>query len=431
MVLQPQPLSLLRVREVPPKLKEIALSKTTFCRLSFLSAMSLALVVCAAAAWAAKPSLLLVSRADGKQGETSGAAEAVDLSRSGRYAVFHSTEGLTGTFLRDLRRGRTWDLGDVYRPQLSGDLSRIAYTDNGNVFVRALRGGKPSNVSRAVLRLRRGEVGGSSSHPSISGDGRYVAFSSNTGWLVDEDHDGEPNVPPGVEQVYVRDLKTKTTRLISRADGRDGRIGDAESTEPVISENGLYVAFASVAGNLLPGAPHHSSAIYVRDLQTERTRRVSHWRSRPGPHRSYANHPSISADGRIIAFHFVRRSAPPSVVVRDLRTGKTVNASSFTRTPLKPASGSPVLSGDGRFVAFKAGSANPRGFVKLFIVDLETHRTQLVHGVRPGEEESLSFDGRFVLFDTFQEPDPKGPLCRPCFSGEVYRYRNPLLRGGG
>jgi Tol biopolymer transport system component len=352
--------------------------------------------------------LVLVSRADGADGEPSDAASAGTISADGRYAVFR--EG-TEIFIRDLRTDRTRQVDEGSFPVLSADAHRLAYASDAGLLVRDLRSGARSLVSPRATGA-----------PAISANGRYVAFAATDRSL------SERRISQ--YQVYLRDLERKRTTLISRARGAGGAIGDGESTEPSISANGRYVAFTSRAGNLVPGASRPGAAVYVRDLRTGAVRRVSYWDSRPGPHRGDGSHPSISADGRYVAFRFNRTGSPASVVVRDLRTGKSVNASLLTENPLKLGAGTPALSNDGRFVAFRTGEV-PRGQLdQLYVADLKTDRTRLVHSVSAESNSPLSFSaaGRCLLFDTFVDANvPKGSEPFVPARGDVYRYTNAFL----
>ncbi len=350
---------------------------------------------------------LLVSRVSGG-GRPSEAAQAGMISANGRFAAFVDGSEI---FIRDLHTASTRRVGPGSSPVLSADGDSLAYSADGKAFVRDLRTGARSLVS---ARLSAGGL-------SIAADGRYVAFAA-----TDPDLSDQGDSP---YQVYLRDLKRKTTTLISRAGGAGGAIGDAESTRPSISANGRYVAFSSEAGNLLPGTPRGTSGVYVRDLSTGKLRRVSYWHSKPGPRRGDASQPALSANGRFVAFSFTRFGGPSSVVVRDLRTGATVNASLLTRTPLKLAFGAPAISAAGRFVAFRAASPEGKGLERLYLVDLRSRRTRYVGEVSTSEGGPLSFsaDGRYLLFDTFVDSNvPKGSEPLIPASGEVYRYTNPF-----
>ena len=106
---------------------------------------------------------------------------------------------------------------------------------------------------------------GSPSHadcrnPAISDDGTHVAFEC-FGSL-------HPADPGAHEQVYVRDLVTNTTTLVSRASGAAGAVADEDSSNPSIDSNGTHIAFVSSASNLGDGAPatHAIDRVYRRTI---------------------------------------------------------------------------------------------------------------------------------------------------------------------
>jgi Tol biopolymer transport system component len=155
-----------------------------------------------------------------RQGDGASAESAMDAS--GRYITFASratnlvpgdTNGHTDVFLYD---------------RVNKTIERISVTSAGQQF--------PDESER----------------PAISGDGRYVAFASfSAGASV---------------QVYLRDRVAGTTTLISHA--TNGPVGNSVSTDPSVSGNGRYVAFRSIATNLVPGVTH--AAIYVYDTTTRK-----------------------------------------------------------------------------------------------------------------------------------------------------------------
>ncbi len=131
--------------------------------------------------------------------------------------------------------------------------------------------------------------------PSISADGRYVAFQSAASNLV-------PGDTNGYWDVFVRDRLTGTTELVSVSS--DGTQGNDESYDRAlsISADGRFVAFGSEASNLVPGDTNGHSDVFVRDRLTGTTERVSV--SSDGTQGNYGGYwPSISADGRYVAFH--------------------------------------------------------------------------------------------------------------------------------
>ena len=255
---------------------------------------------------------------------------------------------------------------------------------------------------------------GVSIRPSISADGRYVAFES-TGT------DLGPNDTNGYTDIYIRDLQTGTTRLVSvNATGNDG--GNNYSGPTAVSGDGRYVTFASMADDLVPNDTNGRWDVYVRDLQNGTTTLVSvnSDGTNSGNRDSYSS--SISADGRYVAFESDAFDLGPTdtnntsdVYVRDLQTGTTtlvsVNADGTDSGNL--VSYLPVISADGRFVAFQ-GNANDlgpddtNGASDVYVRDLQTGTTSLVSvnstGNDSGNDKSLqpsiSADGRYVAFNS-------------------------------
>src|SRR5262249_28107724 len=95
--------------------------------------------------------------------------------------------------------------------------------------------------------------------PALSANGRFVAFESIAANLDGSDANG-------VDYIYVRDLQTGTTKLVSRASGAAGVKPDGNSFGPSISSDGRFVAFMSLATDLDPADPNANADVYVRDL---------------------------------------------------------------------------------------------------------------------------------------------------------------------
>src|SRR5581483_8861709 len=124
--------------------------------------------------------------------------------------------------------------------------------------------------------------------PSLSADGRYVTFQSTASNLVA----GDTN---SADDIFLRDTQTGTTTRISVNSG--GTQGNNDSLFPSISADGRYVAFDSLATNLVAGDTNGSSDVFVRDTQTRTTTRISvSSGGTEGKVDSYRL--SISADGR-------------------------------------------------------------------------------------------------------------------------------------
>ena len=244
--------------------------------------------------------------------------------------------------------------------------------------------------------------------PSISANGRFVAFWSASSNLVRGDTNGE-------NDVFVRDRLKGMTRRVSL--GADGVQGNQESTQPSISANGRFVAFVSFASNLVPGDTNGIHDIFVRDRVNGTTERVS-----VGPHGvqadSDSHEPSISADGRFVAFVSFASNLVPGdtngrfdVFVRDRVNGTTERVSVGPRgVQADSESEEPSVSANGRFVAFWSGASNlvpsdSNGHGDIFVRDRLRNTTERVSVGRLGVQgdggtgsPAISADGRFVVF---------------------------------
>jgi hypothetical protein len=247
---------------------------------------------------------------------------------------------------------------------------------------------------------------------SVSADGRYVAFTSDASDLV-------PNDSNASTDVYVRDMATGVTRLVSATPG--GASGNRTSGAAIISGNGRYVAFTSFADNLVPNDTNSSPDAYVRDLQTNTTTLVSidrtNTKSGFGPSDPFA----ITPDGRYVLFGSGATdlvdvppiSAPVSeVFVRDMQAGTTRLVSiNKTGTAWANFSAFPAaITPDGRYVTFNSTATDitdddPANQGDVFVRDMQAGTTRLVSVAVTGTSGNgsssggaMSDDGRYVFF---------------------------------
>jgi Tol biopolymer transport system component len=320
-----------------------------------------------------------------------------------------------------------------YAPSISGDGDRVAFEtiatnlgaeqlQDGGVFVRSLSQNTLTLVNRASGAA--GPVANSSSYgATISANGRYVAFVSYATNLDPADND--PDLASA--QIFVRDLQTNTTTLVSRANGAAGAMPNADAGGQAISSDGRYVVFSTSASNLTSDDTDFSEDVYVRDRVANTTTLVT----RPvlnvpkGDGGAYG--PTISDDGRFIAFLTNRDDLvaqgtedefSSDVLVKDMQTGKielVSRASGATGAPADSDSGHPTISDDGRFVSFNSLGANlstddDDAFTDVFVRDLKESTTKLVTVV-PGVPQSsdpagesfadsISGDGRYITFSS-------------------------------
>jgi Tol biopolymer transport system component len=283
----------------------------------------------------------------------------------------------------------------------------------------ALAGPSPQRTVRVRLAATL-NPDGTSSQPSVSGDARRIAFTSQATNLVAADANGE------VSDVFVYDQATSTVELVSA--GPSGEAADGRSEQPALSGDGSRVAFTSHAKNLVPADRNDAADVFVFVPGTGLVRASvsSDGDEADGP----SSEPDISADGRYVVFtsnadNLVEgdSNGQADVFVRDLLTGVTVlvSVSHRARASARSADGessAPAISPDGGYVSFSSdapdvveGDGNHRQDV--FLRDVTAARTQMIslgRGGRTGQNRALaggfaavsdvSRDGTFVAFES-------------------------------
>jgi Tol biopolymer transport system component len=264
-----------------------------------------------------------------------------------------------------------------------------------------------AETTRVSVSSAEHQTNAESEFPSISAHGRFVAFESKATTLVRSDTNTR-------RDIFVRDRKTGRTERVSISS--TGRQADGASYAASISADGRFVAFYSHAKNLVSDDTNGRPDVFVHSRETGRTKRVS-----VGPRGRQANghsyFPSISADGRFVAFesrasNLVRRDTNDDfdVFVRDRTRGKTMRVS-VTSAGKQVGGGywgsrAPSISASGRFVAFDSSSsfveADPNTAADVYVHDRRTGETELA-SLRPGGDRaiggafpSISADGRRV-----------------------------------
>jgi Tol biopolymer transport system component len=317
---------------------------------------------------------------DNSSGDSGWAA----ISADGRYVAFASTSD-------NIVAGDTNGVSDVFvQDRLSGITMRVSSSSNGT------------------------QADGPSSVPAVSSDGRYVAFQSAATNLV-------PNDTNGKLDVFVRDRVTGTTTRASVAD--DGSEGDDDSFSPSVSGDGRLVAFLSLAGNLTPSDTNHLSDVFVRDLASDLTTRVSvsstgtEGNGECGGVSYFQRGPALSLDGRFVAFQSFSDNLIPGdtnnhwdVFVHDLVTGTTVCASVTSAGALGDGdSYNPTISGDGVLVAFESFAMNLGAGhgPEIMLRDSQSGSTTKVsvnmnggYANADSNDPALSADGHFIVFES-------------------------------
>jgi Tol biopolymer transport system component len=280
---------------------------------------------------------------------------------------------------------------------LSGATNLVPGDVNGvpDSFARDRRTGANELIS---VSSDERQADGLSGQPVFSADGRYAVFLSQATNLVPGDTNGR-------QDVFLRDRVAGTTERVSV--GSAGVQADGDSLEPSVSADGRFVAFESGAENLVPGAGNDHRDVFVRDRRTGTTEVI------PAPAGVEVTQPSISADGRMVAYASSGPDAPSQVSVYDRQTrASTLVSQAASGTGGADAyTASPRISGDGNYVAFFSFAANlvpgDDGMSDVFVRDLRARTTAKVSGGVGGrlgdaysDFPSISTDGKYVAFES-------------------------------
>lgn len=379
---------------------------------------------------------------DGTQGNDS--SEVCVISADGRYVAFYSfasnlvpddTNGKSDVFVHDRQTGTTERVSVNSAGQqgnndsgrwsmaISADGRYVAFvsfasnlvSDDTNerqdIFVHDRQTGLTTRVSVSSYGA---QANGGSIRPSISADGRYVAFDSDATNLVPSDINGT------ARDIFVHDRQTGATELVNLS-STGQQASDGGSAEAAISSDGRYVAFGSAASNLVPGDTYGTYDVFVRDRQTQETEMVS-VNSAGQQGNDTSSRPRISAEGRYIAFPSKADNLVPGdtnsrrdAFVHDRQTGVTelVSVSSTGHQADRAIYGPVTISADGRYVAFMSQAFNlvpdDTCCYDVFVRDRLTGTTERVSVNSAGEQgnsasgffgQDISADGRYVAFDS-------------------------------
>lgn len=261
------------------------------------------------------------------------------------------------------------------------------------------------------------ESDGNSFAPSISANGKSVAFESYATNLVPIDTNK-------VRDVFVWNYDTNTVTAVSDAPG--GIEANSECFEPAISGNGRYIAFSSSASNLTSGVDGNSTVnLFLKDMQSGTVTLIS--RDPKTQKGGGGSRPSISEDGNRIAFYnYFPLTTDDKNTLWDIyvweRGNPKLKRVSMTADGMDRDQGTesssrvitPTISGDGRFVTFATTAKNmfvgdTNGLQDAFRVEIDSGRVTPLSfnngsfgdGDSPigqGEKIPLTFDGNKTVF---------------------------------
>ncbi|HEV8572900.1 MAG TPA: hypothetical protein VGR49_07635 [Actinomycetota bacterium] len=389
------------------------------------------------------------------------------ISAGGQWVAFatdasnlvpEDSNGVEDVFVRDITAGTTVRVsvltsgeqgnGDSNSPAISADGRFVAFVSEATNFIpdcSEFCGGPYVYVrdrdtdrngtfdeARGVATVMvsvddDGRFSSSNTQPDLSADGRFVAFVSNS-------DDLDPAKTSDNFDVFVRDRDTDLdgvydeaglvdTQLASRASGASGAAGDDDSVDPALSGDGQLVAFSSTATNLIGADTNNVSDIYLRDLATQSTSRVSISTSEAQANGASVQ-PTIDAAGRWVAFasdatnmlpllETLPASGVRDIFIRDRSAETTIKASVASNgNPGNGRSTDPDMTADGRYVAFESlASTLRRGDTNraqdVYVRDQFVGRTNRVSISADGDETpprsvnsdpAASDSGQYVAF---------------------------------
>jgi Tol biopolymer transport system component len=308
-----------------------------------------------------------------------------DISADGRFVAFESKDfALGSSFEQD-------------------------FEDDADIFVADFASGMVARASTDAAGGLAGFDGGSDAFsfaPSISSDGRLVAFHSGADNLVTNDTNDS-------DDIFIKDLLTGA--IVRASTASNGQQGDASSSNASLSDDGRLLAFESEAANLVATDPNGAgNDVFVKDLGTGEIDRIA------APDGTIAHNPTLSGDGHFLAFETSDAAGGSSanVVLVDLATGASRIVAATSDGSGSFSGAEPVLSSDGRFLAFASEvqltTDDDNGESDIFVFDRLLGTTEMVSTSSTGSgasgsddvfqqlssSPSISADGRYVAFDS-------------------------------
>jgi len=371
---------------------------------------------------------------EGEQGNA--ASETPDVSADGRMVVFTSeasnlvpddANGKDDIFLHDWASGQTRRVSlaadgsegnaDSGWPAISADGRWVVFASDASnlvpgdtngasdVFLVDLQGG---GIERISVSAAGTQANGASTQPAISGNGRYIAFSSNATNLFS-------SATSGQQEVYLLDRSNGSLQWVSRP--LPGRTNNGSSIEPAISSDGNWVAFSSSSSQLVSNDTSLLRDIFLWSRTSGTILRITETASGADAD-SVSYVPAISADGRYVVFRtYASNLVPDTNALGDVylydRVNDSLEIASLANDGSQALNGSSdeaVVSDDGRFVAFRSNASNliagdSNGAADIFIRDRAAGTTTLASAASDASQSdgnsyspAFSADGQVLAF---------------------------------
>jgi len=336
-------------------------------------------------------------------------AQYVAFLSAGSGLVSNTVSGDFHLYRRDLQAGSTIlidsstnDSGALLNttpiPAFSADGQLVAFESSDaklvprdpnrslDVFVRNIGSNSAELISVRDSTLPSNSPNGPNTLSlfSVSSDGRFIAFSTDSENVL-------PNDTNGSRDVIVRDLLLGTNLLVSA--NTNNLPANNFSTGPVISGDGRFVAFSSVANDLVPSDSNKSLDVFVRDLQSGLTTLISIKTNGSGPGNKDSYSPLISSDGRFVLFHSAATDLAPGLLpngdnlfLRDRQLGTT-------RALTTNGVFSPTMTPDAHYIAFF-----PNGLATINVWDTQISARIYSKALSSAAPLALSPNGRRLVY---------------------------------
>lgn len=297
---------------------------------------------------------------DGTVNQTAEMA-AISQSSDGRFVVFTSaatnfysdTNGYNDIFLKDMVTGTLTAVAQsngtsASFPEVSDDGKYVTFLHGSDIYRRDMTTGALDVVSKNVAGSQV-----AADAPEMTNDGRYIVFNTTNTDVT------------GHQQVYLRDMQLGTSQLIS-VDSDGTTIGNGDSSNAYVSEDGKYVVFQSKSSNYAAGNANAYEEIFLKNIATGELTRISETASHGGGVTGASINATFSGNGRYVVFEsaandldsittMAGNSTIISVIYRkDLVTGAVELVSEGLTGKASAWDADPSISADGRFILFKS-----------------------------------------------------------------------------
>jgi Tol biopolymer transport system component len=258
------------------------------------------------------------------------------------------------------------DASSLETPAISGDGRSVVFQSRSSISLGdqndtydILWRDTVANVTRLVSVDDFGHTGAQkSSDFSINDDGRFVAFRTASKLI--------PGDVDNTEDVFLRDIQMGTTSLVSAMYNGSPQ-PNKPTAQPSISKDGRYVAFTGWSDQIVPGDTNSATDVFLRDMQLGTTKRIS-INSKGQQGNFDSQHPDISSDGKYIVFSSFANNLirfDPNlqqdvfIHYRDFGVTRLVSRASHAGAPaMGGESQEPQISGDGKTITFVSRATN-------------------------------------------------------------------------